>query len=223
MYLPGTCTRRVGIYFRAGLAMFVRMITASRFLFGSDRNKPQIKGVAQKPPRRFFRKIRVPQKTPELGFFSEPLFRRNEIQTELSLSNAWKVFLREIIFFRNRVSPPTNLAVPQKNPLNKGSAKKKTDDLGFFCGTPFITPQVLLLSRSRVNCVHEQGEMCDYSMRSRKIRACKSGVGKVRYSRVALLYFLAHTIFLKISRVLGVKKLRKKGKVRERHSTSTPV
>ena len=34
MYLPGTCTHRVGIYFRAGLVIFVR------FQLGSDRNKP---------------------------------------------------------------------------------------------------------------------------------------------------------------------------------------
>ena len=98
MYLPGTCTRRVGIYFRAGLAMFVRMITASRFLFGSDRNKPQIKGVAQKPPRRFFRKIRVPQKTPELGFFAEPLFRKISRKMRVFCGTPSWVFLRNALY-----------------------------------------------------------------------------------------------------------------------------
>ena len=39
MYLPGTCTHRVDIYFRAGLVLFVR------FLLGSDRNKPHKKTV----------------------------------------------------------------------------------------------------------------------------------------------------------------------------------
>ena len=43
MCSPGAGTRRVGLYFRVDLAMFVRMITASRFLFGSGRNKPHKK------------------------------------------------------------------------------------------------------------------------------------------------------------------------------------
>ena len=70
--------------------------------------------------------------------FAEPLVRRNEIQTELSLSNARKVFLRKVIFFRNRGPPPSNLAVPQKKTLSKGSAKKPRRFVGFLLRNPYF-------------------------------------------------------------------------------------
>ena len=77
--------------------------------------------------------------TPHFVFcFAEPLVRRNEIQTELSLSNARKVFLHKVIFFRNRGPPPSNLAAPQKKTLSKGSAKKKQAICGFFTAEPLF-------------------------------------------------------------------------------------
>ena len=102
---------------------------------------------AKKPPMRFFRKIRAPQKKPQsLGFFWErcksggfflpnPYFAQTRCEPNCLFRTRDKYFARNYYFFEIEFSSLSS-GCSEKNPIDKGSAKKNPTRLGgFFCGT----------------------------------------------------------------------------------------